>query len=573
MWKGVATTKREKHTGAGQRPTTIVERAQRLVIRTSRGRWRSVWQALYGLLARGYAAWLRGASRRSTVFVRGSLGAGQLRAGFSDIDLTVIVPGDAAESDRASQRVLARHELLRRRLPQLGKTILDRPLVLEAGDLTESSFEPTMTAGLRGCGHSAVYFGEASQESLIALHNNPGLTGPAAGWRRISGPPRALPGRRFDRDRLRIAAWLALQARWRWLLQTCPDPAPARRIRLCLKLASDPLRIWLALGWGEAPGSLRDVLELSLRRLPAYEPAVLRALKLERDAADLGEPPMAEFLADFVSLTAGIARLLEAEVAPAGYADVAIDWRASDRLMPTPVPRGLPLADWRALTRAGVRSQGRLFADEPDETLSPVSLDPARLDHLIEAVLAGRRGPYPALRSGPLCVLASRRWPRTHLRAVQCALTDPVSFALLSGSPIARYPNVPGWSAADTAARAVAEHRAWLDQAGAAEEPEALGMLITAMRAAFFQESIQDDRPSLAATVAATLRALESRDSGPCLADDVEEAYLRWRSEGTAPDRRLLADLRVTVAGLDCYRADASRLPVSLSSASSRAVR
>jgi DNA-binding NarL/FixJ family response regulator len=55
-------------------------------------------------------------------------------------------------------------------------------------------------------------------------------------------------------------------------------------------------------------------------------------------------------------------------------------------------------------------------------------------------------------------VLPAERW-RSRLRAVTCPVTDPVSFALVAGGTVARFPNVDGWSAEHAARRAVAEHR------------------------------------------------------------------------------------------------------------------
>ncbi len=203
-----------------------------------------------------------------------------------------------------------------------------------------------------------------------------------------------------------------------------------------------------------------------------------------------------------------------------------------------------------------------MLSDPPDETLVPSPLDPARLADLVAAVGAGSHGCYPALRHGRLLVLASRRWPRTHLRAVQCALTDPVSFALLDGRPAASFAEVPGWSAGDAAARAVAEHRAWLAhgdlvvgmdalQPSGAEE---LGMLVSAIRASLFADSVADGEPVLTVGAAGTLRAWRRVSPGVAgVADDIEEAYFAWRREGTVPSRRVVDAARALVGGLRSY--------------------
>jgi hypothetical protein len=54
------------------------------------------------------------------------------------------------------------------------------------------------------------------------------------------------------------------------------------------------------------------------------------------------------------------------------------------------------------------------------------------------------------------------------MRTVQTTLTDPVSVALLSGEDVARFPDVPGFSARDLARRALAEHAAGADPSAAA---------------------------------------------------------------------------------------------------------
>jgi hypothetical protein len=154
---------------------------------------------------------------------------------------------------------------------------------------------------------------------------------------------------------------------------------------------------------------------------------------------------------------------------------------------------------------------------------------------------------------------------------VHCRLDSPASFALLDGSTSARFPNVPGWSAHDTARRAVAEHAAWLGNAGPPTAPgDVLGMVITAARAALFLESFAESRPELALTCAATLEAL--RDRGVCrpeAIDDAHEAYRRFTVDGTAPAPSTIAPLRDAVAAMDAYSAPAG----SDSSAASRLVR
>ena len=186
--------------------------------------------------------------------------------------------------------------------------------------------------------------------------------------------------------------------------------------------------------------------------------------------------------------------------------------------------------------------------------------DPATLE---AATMAGRGGAYPALRHDDLLVLPAQPQRRTLLRAVQSPLTDPVSFAVLDGSPVARFSRAAGWSIAETAGRAVAEHRAWL-RAGrrtGATSGETLGLLFAAARAGLLLESLESPEPELALTVAAVARSLS--DGGRMTeagSESAYQAYLESRSGGSPPPARVLADLRRCVLALPGYR-DAAAAP------------
>jgi hypothetical protein len=537
----------------------LILAAQRLMIRTSEGPLRHAWRAAYGAAARAWAFWLRGASG-ATVYLRRSLGARSVRYGISDIDLVIVVADDPRGPGHARQRVVARQAVLERWLPVLAGRLLDRPMVLEEGDLVRVA--QASSGSMRR--EVSIFFGPGAHQDRIALWDQPGLRGPTGDWRRISGPARTLAQPVLDRSRLRVAAWRELQALWRLVLQDCAAPAREHTAHFCVKLVAEPLRIWLALCLGEYPRTHHEVLQRALHLLPQEEEMIRRALWLERRLAERPQPSLGDFLPALVRLSDRIAGAMTAEIEPAGAVAVRLDWRESDPLVdessarrlvaPDARPSVLPLADWRAMVRAGVHWQGRVLTDPPDETLAPVDLDPGRLSDLVAAVGHGSHGPYPALRAGGLLVLASRRWPRTHLRAVQCRITDPVSFALLEGRSSAPVPEVTGWSVGDTAARAVAEHRAWLAHPEAVVGGEALSMVISAARAALLAETLEAGTATLTPTVLATLRGLRARDGGATLIDDVEEAYRRWRADGSTPEARLVAAAATAVQGLDSYR-------------------
>jgi hypothetical protein len=207
--------------------------------------------------------------------------------------------------------------------------------------------------------------------------------------------------------------------------------------------------------------------------------------------------------------------------------------------------RIVPLADWRALASPEL----------PDEALAPLTQGPADPGLLARAAMVGNSGPYPALRADGLLVLASHRYPRSALRAVQCAVTDPVSFALLAGEPIATFPEVRGWSARDWARRAVAEHRVWLQSEGSSGEApgQTLGRLLTAARAGVFLQSIEAGTPELPLTVAAACEGLGLTLGAPGLAEEAAGRYREFVVDQATPSADTVRALRKLVLALRAY--------------------
>jgi hypothetical protein len=198
----------------------------------------------------------------------------------------------------------------------------------------------------------------------------------------------------------------------------------------------------------------------------------------------------------------------------------------------------------------------------PDESFALCPGDPGDPAALRAANASHTFGPLPALRAGELMAFAGPRF-RTELRAVKCPLTDPVSFALADGHELAAFPDVAGWSAEDTARRAVAEHRAWL-LAGPAPiaglRPDhstagVLAMLLTAARAAMFQESVAGGgMPELPVTLAETTRRLAERSEGAAAAgEDAFNGYRAFAMARTPPPQRTLDAMRALVEDLDAY--------------------
>jgi hypothetical protein len=426
--------------------------------------------------------------------VRGGSGGLDWLPGLSDVDLVLVLSPDPGGRGLAARRVTARWERLRRRVPS-SELLVDWPRVHEEPQLRDLAGACAFTYGLDGPGGpGAAYSGPAAGPDVLRVLERPGLYGPTAGWRLVRGSDRRPPDPARSSQLRRLAAWLELQHWWQWAFPVCVDPTGPRTAALCVKLVAEPARCWLWLAHGERATDRADVLGRALRRLPEEEDGLRRALDLQRALPDSPPAPLEAVLPLLVRLSTRIARLLAAGVDEAGATEVRLAGTGADRVVlargrfaagePPPDPTSLlPLADWRGL----------VLPHLPDDSFAPLAGDPADPAVIARAAGGHQSGPYPALRAGELMVFPAVLRSRTRLRAIQCALTDPGSFALAAGAPVARFPDVPGWSAADTARRAVAEHRVRLGTPGVGGE--ALAVLLSAARAALFQESLEAGDP------------------------------------------------------------------------------
>jgi hypothetical protein len=307
-----------------------------------------------------------------------------------------------------------------------------------------------------------------------ALRTRPEIGEPLSRWQRIAGPERRPSAPARDRDAQLVAAWLELQCWWRHAAWACRDGDPTLGASVCLKLVGEPIRTWLWLFHDEVPASRTAALARALEVLPEEEPIARFALDLRTRLAHVGEAPFDVVLPWLVAFTARLARRIEAELGERVRAtEVRLVGAGDD----------LPLVDWRAL----------VLARPSSERLELVDGDPGWPADLLRCAARGREGVEPALRTGRLLVfpradIEGRPLPPGALRSVQCALTDPVSFALLDGRETAWFPAVAGWSAGDWARRAVDEHRA----AGRSDFP--------AERAEHFARTLEDGRPELLLT-------------------------------------------------------------------------
>jgi hypothetical protein len=533
----------------------LVLAAHRIVLRTARTPLGRLWGFAYRSIARLGAAYIAAGEPQPTTYARGSLSTADLLPGLSDIDLTIVLTEDPAGRGVARERATERWQRLRRAVPATD-LVLDYPRVLEQPDLADLNGASALTYGLDAPDPApAGYFGPAASADRARMLDRPGLYG-TADWRLVSGPERRPPEPERDTQLQRIAGWLELVHWWQWAFGACVDPMRPRTAHLCLKLVTEPARIWLWLACRERPSGRVEVLTRALRRMPEEEEALRRALELDESLARAPKPPLDEVLPVLVRLSARIASLVCAGVAEEGATEVRLAGADPAELLFVlrrqrprhPVadgtgPPALPLCDWRSLVRPR----------PPDQALVPLPGHPADPDTVAAAALSRDIGPYPALRTGGLLVLPAGSRVRSRLRAVQCSATDPVSFALLEGERVARFPRVRGWSAQDTARRAVAEHRARIETR-ISDDGDELGMLITAARAALFAESLTADAPEIQLTATATLRELGARSrAGQAVTEKAVEGYREFALRHTQPAPALTRAMRELVRKLPAY--------------------
>jgi hypothetical protein len=547
---------------------------QRVMLRTERGPLRPLWAACYELLARAVATYVRRGCRLASVYVRGSLAGGEPVYGLSDIDMIVVAPADPGRPGAAYASLRARDERLFRRFPVLW-TVMRHSFVYEDSGLSEASSASALTYGLDraasdGSLDRACYLGSQPVVDEMGLLERPGLAG-VREWRRLAGPERRPREPPRDVQTRRVVAWLELQSWWRWAFEACLAPERPQVRLLCVKLVAGSARTWLWLDGREPVQRHSETLQQALRALPEEEDALKAALDLQRHLAAASEAPLAESLAAFVRLSSRIARRLESEVAREGTTEVRLlggkdtelAMRAGSAAALKRVEARsdlLPLLDWRAL----------VLPLSPDETFVLTPYQATIPSDVARASAPAEDGAYAALQADHLMIYPTADiWTRGLLRAVQCALTDPVTFALARRDEKASFPDVDGWSASDVARRAVAEHRAWLAGRNGnvptgrlwlhtplVTDPsaETLGMLVTAARAALFLESLEEGEPELALTVSDVAHLLAARQPGTqAVVEEGFGSYRTARLESVPPSPDLVSSLRRVVVSLPAY--------------------
>jgi len=531
----------------------VERRLQRAALRLDQGLGRPLLRLLYRALARGYALYLRRGLLGTSVYLRGTMASGETLHGLSDIDLAVIVPG--GERGFARRRIRSRHELARRRLPLLSR-FFEQPVIYDADRLCETITRWVLTYGLDDGSASFQGLGDEHDEMQL---ERPELYGSPALWRPLSGPDRR-PARASDPDdaTCRINAWLELQNLWRWAFTAAAEPERPQNAYLCVKLIAEGARIWLWLTARERVGTRAEALARGCAELPDEAEAFERARRLKGELRAMPRAPLAEFLPPFVRLSARIADELTAQMAPAGSTVVRlVDSAPAGLILPhgglaetgtswPPETAGplLALADFRAL----------VDPIEPDETFAFVDGDPGHPETLRSTGLAADRGTYPTLSTRGLMIRPTPHWGRGRLRAIQCEVSDPVSFALAAGASAARFPNVSGFSIHDTAQRALIEHTAWLRAATDQRSGPALGRLITAARAGLLWQSLTDGDPELALTVEDVLALLAATSSGASeIAEQAHAAYRDFAWSWGTPPAEIMHALREAVLALPAY--------------------
>ena len=464
-------------------------------------------------------AFYLGRGLTAAVYVRGSFGRDEPVFGLSDIDLIAVTRGHGRVGEDPCRLVTSRWQQLERRLPLLSR-LVDVKCYLEPELRKLNSTRHTY--GLR----------ESSPRSLFFAEGGPTVRRPAAvvpylwpmqNWRPVSRrdlrPQSPPPG-----PDTRLLAWADLQFWWHLAFHTVSDPATPWASYACVKLVAEPARILLWLEHGEQHFGRSRVLQRAVELLPEEERALRFALALLRELDQVPVAPLEAVLPCFVRLSARIAQRLGAGLEPLGATTVALHgvnrMDASGPAMPGP----LPLCDWSALA-------------QPPSTEESFVVFPGRCDD--PAVLAGAlqhagADRYPTLLCDGLVARPSLL-PRGRHRTISFAGNDPVSAALVTGETSALFPNAPGWGAADTAVRAVTEHRAWLRSVGRLghDAPTAVRLrrlsgLLSAARAGLFLDSLGSSEVTLPVTFAATIEVLADRL--PHRGKALEEAHASHRA-------------------------------------------
>lgn len=551
-----------------ERPGVVTRAVQRFVIRTGRGPLGRVWGLGYRIAARLAAVYLLRGERDPSVYARSGTGGDETTPGISDIDLAFVVATDPAGPGVAAYRLRERYDRWVARWPLVGR-LVDRPGAFDEEQLADVAGRTYLTYGL-----DEASAGRASERADLGIYGRrrllerPGLDAEPETWLHLRGPDRRpAPYVRDDQEE-RIAAWLELWHLWRLAFELAPSPDRPYAASLCVKLVADPARLWLWLTERERVRSRGEALEGLAELLPEERETARDALELAAALDRMPAAPIDRTFATLVRLSARIADEVSRQAFAPGVREVRLvgtdaaeravsvelgiigDMRRDETaafdlaaLRETEWPAGTrPLCDWLALA----------VPTWVDACLVPLDGDPAVAADLVAAA-ARREGPFhPALRRDQLLVLPTTLGiERPMARRLGCRASDPVAFAVLDADPVARFPEVKGWSVADTARRAVAEQRERLLAGPRLEGRRGAAFLLAAARAAILHDSLRDGEPVLPVTVVATARLLGERvPAARAVADAAGESLL---AGSPPPSPAAVSALREVVGALPAF--------------------
>jgi predicted nucleotidyltransferase len=489
----------------------------RLMLRTSGTPLRAAWSFAYWSVVRAAIRNIRRRYRDAAIYLKGSLATGEAVYGVSDVDLVVVLTGNAAQPGAVQLGARESWKKIAGRNPFF-RLVIQHCWFHEEDDLRVSLSDSCLTHD------RAVFLGGRPICDHMGLQTRPVLYGPHGDWKRLSGRDRLPPPSAEDPQARRIAAWLDLQYWWRHAFEMCVRPDSAHVPLLCVKLIAEPVRLWLWVEKGERVATRRAALLRGLSELPEERDTLELGLELLDALPRSPKPPVPEAIAALLRQTERLARNMRESVDSRGWQDVRLAGADEPVVAPglrdrMPGAKLLPLADWRA----------RAVPRVPDEALMLIAVSRVDPDALAAAARMDGGDVVPAICYNDVMLLPTMSPERGTLRSVHCEPTDPVSAALARGELVARFPRLAGWSAADSARRAVAEHRAWLDTDGWSTPPHGwvgvqsapssatartLGLLFTAARAALFHESVADGDSELAVSISGVADRLAARDPG-----------------------------------------------------------
>ncbi|NNE35556.1 MAG: hypothetical protein HKN13_09975 [Rhodothermales bacterium] len=537
----------------------IARYARRIVLRTSVGWIRDLWLIGYRIVIATAVVILRHRTPNAAVYARGSFGvAGNPIPGLSDIDLVIVIPDTDEPTGTAARRPCARWARVSERVAWLRKLVSvggyeDR----ELADVTRAT---VFTHDLdKARATRALYAGSDPLRDHLTARAKPGIPAPMSDWRLLAGPERR-PVRHPRPDDAWIAAWLDLQCWWRYAFWATCGPTEPHVAYLGVKLVAEPVRILLWLRHGEQIHSRRDALKLGLRLVPEEADSIQAAIRTSERLERSPEAQLPERIGALVRLSSLVANEIAQAALEHGTTSVSLSNHA-DTSPPALAEHArhlgriagqaidvLPVADWRARTVPG----------EPVETMLVLQgVSASDPEVLVAAGSTERPGVVVAIPAGNVLVLPTldrrgqRRLLRGMLRAIQCEQSDPVTFSLLAGNRDALFPEIPGWSALDSARRAVAEHSAHL--ADRVAKPD-LHDLLVAARAAIFLETLQRGEPRLALDGSSICSELGQRGGvAATIASAARDAWRARNSAGVVPDSSLMRELLSVVRALPAY--------------------